>query len=97
MSNDDFWNGREEKLEDDLYDVIISNPPYKKIAKAEPESVVMDSVVHGQPNIYFLFMAMSVKLLKPNGEMIFITPRSFTSGLYFRKFREYFFKYGPIN
>lgn len=90
LSNDDFWNGREEKLEDDLYDVIISNPPYKKIAKAEPESVVMDSVVHGQPNIYFLFMAMSVKLLKPNGEMIFITPRSFTSGLYFRKFREYF-------
>ncbi|WP_110113990.1 Eco57I restriction-modification methylase domain-containing protein [Bacillus sp. CGMCC 1.16541] len=90
LSNDDFWNGREEKSEEELYNVIISNPPYKKIAKAEPESVVMSSVVHGQPNIYFLFMAMAAKLLKPNGEMIFITPRSFTSGLYFRKFREYF-------
>lgn len=90
LNNDDFWNDREEKPEGELYDVIISNPPYKKIAKAEPESVVMDSIVHGQPNIYFLFMAMAAKLLKLNGEMIFITPRSFTSGLYFRKFREYF-------
>ncbi|MTT31471.1 N-6 DNA methylase [Terrilactibacillus sp. BCM23-1] len=90
LSHDDFWNDREEKSKGELYDVIISNPPYKKIAKSEPESVVMDSVVHGQPNIYFLFMAMAAKLLKPNGELIFITPRSFTSGLYFRKFREYF-------
>lgn len=90
LSNDDFWNDRDGKTEEELYDVIISNPPYKKIAKAEPESVVMGSVVHGQPNIYFLFMAMAAKLLKPNGEMIFITPRSFTSGLYFRRFREYF-------
>ncbi|MEK4216688.1 MULTISPECIES: Eco57I restriction-modification methylase domain-containing protein [Bacillus] len=90
LSNDDFWNDRTVRSEDSKYNVVISNPPYKKIAKTEPESVVMSSIVHGQPNIYFLFMAMSAKLLKENGEMIFITPRSFTSGLYFRKFREYF-------
>ena len=73
-----------------LYDIIISNPPYKKIGKSEKEAVVMNSVVHGQPNIYFLFMALSAKLLKRQGSMIFIVPRSFTSGAYFRKFREYF-------
>ena len=36
-------------------------------------------------------MALSAKLLKGNGELIFITPRSYASGGYFKKFREYFF------
>lgn len=90
LHHSDYWNGWEHREEDRLYDVIISNPPYKKIGKSAPESVVMSSVIYGQPNIYFLFMALSAKLLKQNGQMIFITPRSFTSGLYFRQFREYF-------
>jgi adenine-specific DNA-methyltransferase len=76
-----FYNGE--------YDFIISNPPYKKIPKASEEATIMNDVVHGQPNLYFLFMAMACKLLKDNGEMVFIVPRSWTSGLYFRKFREY--------
>lgn len=90
LHHEEFWNEQSLKSEDELYDVIISNPPYKKISKSDPESIAMLSVVHGQPNIYFLFMAMAVKLLKKDGEMIFITPRSFTSGAYFQRFREYF-------
>lgn len=35
---------------------------------------------------------VAAKLLKNNGELIFITPRSFASGNYFRAFREAFFK-----
>lgn len=91
LDNADFWNNKETRSEEQLYDVIISNPPYKKIGKLNAESIAMDSVVYGQPNIYFLFMAMSVKLLKKGGQMIYITPRSFTSGAYFKKFRKYFF------
>jgi len=72
------------------YDFIISNPPYKKIPKTDIESKVMNDVVYGQPNLYFLFMAMSCKLLKEDGEMVFIIPRSWTSGLYFKAFRGYF-------
>ena len=71
------------------YDFIISNPPYKKISKDSIESRIMNNVVYGQPNIYFLFMSMACKLLKENGEMVFIVPRSWTSGLYFKAFREY--------
>lgn len=37
-------------------------------------------------------MMVAAKLLKKNGELIFITPRSFASGNYFRAFRESFFK-----
>ena len=72
-----------------VYDFIISNPPYKKISKTDIEARIMDDVVYGQPNLYFMFMAMSCKLLKDNGEMVFIVPRSWTSGLYFKAFREY--------
>lgn len=86
LSNKYAWTN--EQFEG-IYDIIISNPPYKKLVKSSEEAVLMGKVVHGQPNIYFLFMAMSIKLLKTGGEMIFITPRSFTSGAYFKSFRNY--------
>ena len=72
------------------YDIVISNPPYKKIGKKDLESCAMKEIVHGQPNLYFLFMAMGSRLLKDNGEFIYIVPRSFSSGLYFTAFRKYF-------
>jgi adenine-specific DNA-methyltransferase len=74
------------------YDVVISNPPYFKIAASDPRAQVLAAVVHGQPNIYALFMTMAAHLLKPGGELIFITPRSYTSGPYFRLFRQRFFE-----
>jgi len=83
----DFWD---EKQSANLYDVIISNPPYTKIGKNASEAKAMMSIVYGQPNLYFLFMALSCKLLDQDGEMIFIVPRSWVSGLYFTKFREFF-------
>ena len=75
-----------------LYDFVISNPPYYKLSKNSPQSTVMMELISGQPNIYALFMALSACMLKPEGEMVFITPRSFCSGLYYKKFREWFLK-----
>lgn len=74
------------------YDYIISNPPYFKISKSDKRAQVAKELVYGQPNIYSLFMGLSAKLLKPNGELIFITPRSFAAGNYFKAFRNSFFK-----
>ena len=74
------------------FDIAISNPPYFKIPKSDPRAVVAESVVHGQPNIYALFMAIAAHLLATEGQLVFITPRSFASGQYFRAFRECFFK-----
>jgi adenine-specific DNA-methyltransferase len=73
------------------YEVIIGNPPYFKLPKSDLRARAAEHVVHGQPNIYALFMAVSASLLAPSGELVFITPRSFTSGPYFRRFREQFF------
>ncbi|MFH1127596.1 MAG: N-6 DNA methylase [archaeon] len=70
------------------FDIIISNPPYFKLNKKDVNAKFRD-IISGQPNIYFLFMAISAKLLNANGEMIYITPRSFCSGLYYSKFRSW--------
>jgi adenine-specific DNA-methyltransferase len=73
------------------FDVVIANPPYFKLNKADRRAKVAAAVVHGQPNIYSLFMAIGAALLREGGELIYITPRSFASGPYFRLFREWFF------
>ena len=73
------------------FDVVIANPPYFKLNKADPRAQAAAGVVHGQPNIYGLFMAVGAALLRQGGETVFITPRSFASGPYFRLFRERFF------
>jgi len=74
------------------FDIIISNPPYFKLPIEDKRAIAAKAVVNGHPNIYSIFMAISAKLLKINGELIFITPRSYASGSYFKLFREYFFK-----
>lgn len=74
------------------FDLIISNPPYFKLAKNDLKAIAAIELVSGQPNIYSIFMGIASKLLKDNGELIFITPRSFASGNYFKAFRQLFFK-----
>ena len=73
------------------FNIIISNPPYFKLRKSDPRARAAGRVVHGQPNIYALFMAISAHLLYASGEMVFITPRSYAAGPYFKRFREHFF------
>ena len=81
----------EEKVQSIKFDIIISNPPYFKLSKDDKRSIAAQKIVSGQPNIYSLFMGISAKLLCEGGELIFITPRSFASGNYFKAFRELFF------
>lgn len=80
-----------------FYDYIISNPPYYKLNKKSVQSKIMKEFVSGQPNIYAFFMALSLEMLKPHGQMVFITPRSFCSGLYFKRFRKWFLQHCEVN
>jgi adenine-specific DNA-methyltransferase len=73
------------------FHIVISNPPYFKLNKANHIVRGFESIINGQPNIYMLFLARAAELLADGGELIFIIPRSFTSGSYFRLFRKYFF------
>lgn len=78
------------------YDLVIGNPPYMKIAKAAKEAKAMSAVCYGAPNLYFLFVALGLFNLKNNAEMVYIIPRSWTSGAYFKRFREYFLSEGRL-
>lgn len=73
----------------ETFDLIIGNPPYKKISKDAPEATHMEEVCYGTPNMYFLFWAMGIHNLKEGGELVYIIPRSWTSGAYFERFRKY--------
>ncbi|WP_434796663.1 Eco57I restriction-modification methylase domain-containing protein [Terrisporobacter vanillatitrophus] len=77
--------------ENPKYDIIISNPPYKKINQTSDESIIMENIIYGQPNIYTLFIAMSLKLLKPNGIYTVLSPRNYLSGEYSKKLRKFIF------
>ncbi len=74
------------------FDAVIANPPYFKIGRNDPRALAASSVVHGQPNIYALFMAVGAAVLRQSGGFVYIVPRSFASGPYFQQFRATFFE-----
>lgn len=92
----DFHHMMGGKADPGKYDIVIGNPPYMKIPKDAPEAAAMPEVCYGAPNLYFLFASMGLFNLKPDGEMVYIIPRSWTSGAYFKKFREYFLTEGKL-
>lgn len=90
IHNKDFINIFNEL--ESKYDVIIMNPPYGKLDKGGEQDLNLKRVDIDVPNIYAAFVDLGIKLLKENGELVAITPRSFCNGLYFTKFREDIFK-----
>lgn len=92
----EYNNASTDEDSEHKYDWIIGNPPYMKIAKNSIEARVMTNVCYGTPNLYFLFASMSLFNLEKNGEMVYIIPRSWTSGAYFKHFRKYLLKEGNI-
>lgn len=74
-----------------LYNIAIANPPYYKVSRNDNVAVVAQRTMSGQPNIYAIFMSTMAKLLQANGTMVTITPRSFSAGDYFKRFRKELF------
>lgn len=92
----DFTQALDARANPAKYDWVIGNPPYLKIAKDAAEALAMPSVCYGAPNMYFLFAAMSLFNMDSQGEMVYIIPRSWTSGAYFKAFRDYFLTVGTL-
>jgi len=72
------------------FNSAIVNPPYGKIASDSRARLLLRSAGIETSNLYTGFIALIVKLLQNNGELVAITPRSFCNGPYFRPFRQFF-------
>jgi adenine-specific DNA-methyltransferase len=85
ISHDISWNVNKQ------YDLVIMNPPYKKINANTIYRNSLRNIGIETVNTYSAFMALSIKLLADNGILTAIVPRSFCNGLYFLPFRNFLF------
>lgn len=65
----------------------ILNPPYRKINSASRHRALLERVGIQTVNLYSAFVALSLELLAPGGQLVAIVPRSFCNGPYYRPFR----------
>ena len=79
-----------KETELDKFDIVITNPPYKKINSDTVERKSLRTIGIEVSNMYAAFVALGVALLADDGQIVAITPRSFTNGPYFLSFRKYF-------
>lgn len=80
------------------YDVVVCNPPFRKLTSNEADQYrpTFADVIQGQPNLYALFISLTIRLAKPNGLVGFVTPTSFLSGQYFRLLRTFLLEHTRV-
>ena len=71
-----------------IYDLIIGNPPYFVMNKQDVQPEYLP-YFDGRPNIFILFIIHSLQLLKQNGILCFVLPKSFINSSYYDKTRKY--------
>jgi adenine-specific DNA-methyltransferase len=71
------------------FDLVIQNPPYAKLAASSPHRQAVKQSGGDAPNLYAAFLAIAAAALRPGGQLVAITPRSFFNGPYFGAFRSY--------
>jgi adenine-specific DNA-methyltransferase len=79
------------------YTCAILNPPYRKINTDSETRKLLRQIGIETSNLYTAFLAASIQLLVPSGELVAITPRSFCNGPYFTSFRKDFLKTMALN
>jgi len=73
------------------FDLVILNPPYFKVNQTDASAKLVKDIAHGRTNMYTIFMSLTASSLQIGGRFVSITPRSFASGAYFKRFRQQFF------
>jgi len=74
---------------DGPFDLAIANPPYGKLASDSPARLATAARAVDTPNLYVAFWARAVASLKEGGQGVFIVPRSWANGPYYRSFRRW--------
>jgi tRNA1(Val) A37 N6-methylase TrmN6 len=74
----------------------ILNPPYKKISSNSRHRLLLRQVGIETVNLYSAFVALTLLLMAPEGQVVAIIPRSFCNGPYYRPFRDFVLKHAAI-
>lgn len=96
--NQDFIQAATQKIQlaawqsSNGYSHAMLNPPYKKIQSSSLSRKLLRSVEIETVNLYSAFLALTIHLLAPHGELVAIVPRSFCNGVYFKPFRSILLK-----
>lgn len=77
-----------------IYDRVILNPPYKKMAASDERQKVLPIKA---ANLYSAFVTRAIEALRPGGECVAIIPRSWTNGEYFAGFRNWLYERASID
>ena len=72
------------------FDLAILNPPYGRIKSGCKQWRLLKKYGLPTSNLYAAFMTLAAILLKDDGRLVSITPRSFCNGPYFLSFRKAF-------
>ncbi|MDR2169247.1 MAG: N-6 DNA methylase, partial [Planctomycetaceae bacterium] len=78
------------------FDIVISNPPYvnvEKIDKTIKNNISQFRTAYQKYDLYILFYEKAIDLLKPNGQLSYITSNKFLSQGYGLLLRKEFLKY----
>jgi adenine-specific DNA-methyltransferase len=79
------------------FDLVIQNPPYRKLQSGSSTHTVLRGVGIDVPNIYAAFLALGLRLLDEGGQQVSITPRSWMNGTYYTAFRHDFVQRAGID
>lgn len=74
----------------------ILNPPYKKISSSSDHRLFLRRAGIETVNLYSAFVALALALMKTNGQLVAIIPRSFCNGPYYRPFREFLLHHAAL-
>lgn len=96
VHGDDFIHAAADALSGGLfskelprYSHAILNPPYKKIGSTSAHRLALRRAGIETVNLYSAFVALTVALMAPGGQIVAIIPRSFCNGPYYRPFRNF--------
>lgn len=82
----------DQKDWEEKFDVVIGNPPFVRIhnISEETKKEIKDfDFCFGMYDLYYAFYEYGLKMLKPNGILLYISPNSFTKNASGAKMREH--------
>lgn len=72
---------------DRLYDLVVGNPPYRRVTLDPGLRARYSASLYGHANLYGIFTDAALRWIRPEGFVAYVTPTSFLAGEYFKNLR----------